>query len=192
MDSNKIQNIFSTKYSCPHCGYTVTEVEPKLFSFNSPAGACESCDGLGVKESFDPSKIIVNQELSLLKGAIYGWDDKSAYYSLLLKCLSEHYNVDLTVAYRKLPKSFKKVLFYGSDKDIIKMKYARYGKRDPSDYVIKEEKWYGVLSKFSKQYDRGSYSAKERLSKYLSIHKCDECSGTRLNKKSRNVFISRK
>ena len=154
MDSNKIQNIFSTKYSCPHCGYTVTEVEPKLFSFNSPAGACESCDGLGVKESFDPSKIIVNQELSLLKGAIYGWDDKSAYYSLLLKCLSEHYNVDLTVAYRKLPKSFKKVLFYGSDKDIIKMKYARYGKRDPSDYVIKEEKWDGVLSKFSKQYDR--------------------------------------
>ena len=87
MDSNRIQNIFSTKYSCPHCGYTVTEVEPKLFSFNSPAGACESCDGLGVKESFDPSKIIVNQELSLLKGAIYGWDDKSAYYSLLLQCL---------------------------------------------------------------------------------------------------------
>ena len=128
MDSNRIQNIFSTKYTCPHCGYTVTEVEPKLFSFNSPAGACESCDGLGVKESFDPSKIIVNQELSLLKGAIYGWDDKSAYYSLLLQCLSEHYNVDLTVAYRKLPKSFKKALFYGSDKDIIKMKYARYGK----------------------------------------------------------------
>ena len=192
MNSNKIQNIFSTKYSCPHCGYTITEVEPKLFSFNSPAGACESCDGLGVKESFDPNKIIVNQELSLLKGAIYGWDDKSAYYSLLLKCLSEHYNVDLTVAYRKLPKSFKKVLFYGSDKDIIKMKYARYGKRDPSDYVIKEEKWDGVLNKFSKQYDRGSYSAKERLSKYLSIHKCDECSGTRLNKKSRNVFISKK
>ena len=88
LDSNRIQNIFSTKYSCPHCGYTVTEVEPKLFSFNSPAGACESCDGLGVKESFYPSKIIVNQELSLLKGAIYGWDDKSAYYSLLLQCLS--------------------------------------------------------------------------------------------------------
>ena len=192
MDTDKIQDIFSTKYACPHCGYTVEEVEPKLFSFNSPAGACESCDGLGVKESFDPNKIIVNQELSLLKGAIYGWDDKSAYYSLLLKCLSDHYKVDLSVPYRKLPKSFKKVLFYGSEKDTIKMKYVRYGKKDQNDYAIKEEKWDGILSKFSKQYERGSYSAKERLSKYLSIHKCDVCSGTRLNEKARNVFISKK
>ncbi len=192
MDTDKIQDIFSTKYACPHCGYTVEEVEPKLFSFNSPAGACESCDGLGVKESFDPNKIIVNQELSLLKGAIYGWGDKSAYYSLLLKCLSDHYKVDLSVPYRKLPKSFKKVLFYGSEKDTIKMKYVRYGKKDQNDYAIKEEKWDGILSKFSKQYERGSYSAKERLSKYLSIHKCDVCSGTRLNEKARNVFISKK
>ena len=192
MHTDKIQDIFSTKYACPHCGYTVEEVEPKLFSFNSPAGACESCDGLGVKESFDPNKIIVNQELSLLKGAIYGWDDKSAYYSLLLKCLSDHYKVDLSVPYRKLPKSFKKVLFYGSEKDTIKMKYVRYGKKDQNDYAIKEEKWDGILSKFSKQYERGSYSAKERLSKYLSIHKCDACSGTRLNEKARNVFISKK
>ena len=192
MDTDKIQDIFSTKYACPHCGYTVEEVEPKLFSFNSPAGACESCDGLGVKESFDPNKIVVNQELSLLKGAIYGWDDKSAYYSLLLKCLSDHYKVDLSVPYRKLPKSFKKVLFYGSEKDTIKMKYVRYGKKDQNDYAIKEEKWDGILSKFSKQYERGSYSAKERLSKYLSIHKCNACSGTRLNEKARNVFISKK
>ena len=192
MKDNKVQDIFSTKYSCPHCGYTVGELEPKLFSFNSPAGACSACDGLGVKESFDPNKIIVNQELSLLKGAIYGWDDKSAYYSLLLRSLSDHYKVDLTVSYRKLPKLFKKILFYGSDKDVIKMKYVRYGKRDQNDYVIKEEKWEGILKKLSKQYERGSYSAKERLSKYLSIHKCEECSGTRLNVKSRNVFISKK
>ena len=192
MDDNKIQDIFSTKFSCPHCGYTIGELEPKLFSFNSPAGACESCDGLGVKESFDPSKIIVNQELSLLKGAIYGWDDKSAYYSLLLRSLSDHYKVDLSVPYRKLPKTFKKVLFYGSEKDVIKMKYVRYGRKDQNDYVIKEERWEGILNKLSKQYERGSYSAKERLSKYLSIHKCENCSGTRLNEKSRNVFISNK
>jgi excinuclease ABC subunit A len=192
MDDNKIQDIFSTKFSCPHCGYTIGELEPKLFSFNSPAGACESCDGLGVKESFDPSKIIVNQELSLLKGAIYGWDDKSAYYSLLLRSLSDHYKVDLSVPYRKLPKTFKKILFYGSEKDVIEMKYVRYGRRDQSDYVIKKEKWEGILNKLSKQYERGSYSAKERLSKYLSIHKCEKCSGTRLNEKSRNVFISNK
>ena len=192
MNDNKIQDIFSTKFSCPHCGYTIGELEPKLFSFNSPAGACESCDGLGVKESFDPSKIIVNQELSLLKGAIYGWDDKSAYYNLLLRSLSDHYKVDLSVPYRKLPKTFKKVLFYGSEKDVIKMKYVRYGRKDQNDYVIKEERWEGILNKLSKQYERGSYSAKERLSKYLSIHKCENCSGTRLNEKSRNVFISNK
>ena len=192
MDDNKIQDIFSTKFSCPHCGYTIGELEPKLFSFNSPAGACESCDGLGVKESFDPSKIIVNQELSLLKGAIYGWDDKSAYYSLLLRSLSDHYKVDLSVPYRKLPKTFKKVLFYGSEKDVIKMKYVTYGRKDQNDYVTKEERWEGILNKLSKQYERGSYSAKERLSKYLSIHKCENCSGTRLNEKSRNVFISNK
>ena len=192
MDDNKVQDIFSTKFSCPHCGYTIGELEPKLFSFNSPAGACESCDGLGVKESFDPSKIIVNQELSLLKGAIYGWDDKSAYYSLLLRSLSDHYKVDLSVPYRKLPKTFKKILFYGSEKDVIEMKYVRYGRRDQNDYVIKKEKWEGILNKLSKQYERGSYSAKERLSKYLSIHKCEKCLGTRLNEKSRNVFISNK
>ena len=192
MNDNKIQDIFSTKFSCPHCGYTIGELEPKLFSFNSPAGACESCDGLGVKESFDPSKIIVNQELSLLKGAIYGWDDKSAYYNLLLRSLSDHYKVDLSVPYRKLPKTFKKVLFYGSEKDVIKMKYVRYGRKDQNDYVTKEERWEGILNKLSKQYERGSYSAKERLSKYLSIHKCENCSGTRLNEKSRNVFISNK
>ncbi len=192
MDDNKVQDIFSTKFSCPHCGYTIGELEPKLFSFNSPAGACESCDGLGVKESFDPSKIIVNQELSLLKGAIYGWDDKSAYYSLLLRSLSDHYKVDLSAPYRKLPKTFKKILFYGSEKDVIEMKYVRYGRRDQNDYVIKKEKWEGILNKLSKQYEKGSYSAKERLSKYLSIHKCETCSGTRLNEKSRNVFISSK
>ncbi len=192
MKDNKVQDIFSTKYSCPHCGYTVGELEPKLFSFNSPAGACSACDGLGIKESFDPNKIIVNQELSLLKGAIYGWDDKSAYYSLLLRSLSDHYKIDISIAYRKLPKFFKKILFYGSEKDVIKMKYVRYGKRDQSDYVVKEEKWEGILKKLSNQYERGSYSAKERLSKYLSIHKCEECSGTRLNEKSRNVFISKK
>ena len=191
MNDNKIQDIFRQN-SHVRIVAMIGELEPKLFSFNSPAGACESCDGLGVKESFDPSKIIVNQELSLLKGAIYGWDDKSAYYNLLLRSLSDHYKVDLSVPYRKLPKTFKKVLFYGSEKDVIKMKYVRYGRKDQNDYVTKEERWEGILNKLSKQYERGSYSAKERLSKYLSIHKCENCSGTRLNEKSRNVFISNK
>ena len=113
-------------------------MEPKLFSFNSPVGACPACDGLGVREFFDPQKIIVNQELSLSKGAIFGWDDKSAYYNLLLKSLSDHYRVDIDLQYRKLPKKFKDILFNGSGKEKIKMKYIRgYKKRDQSDFVIK-------------------------------------------------------
>ena len=169
MDKSQVQDIFSTKYSCPHCGYSIGELEPKLFSFNSPAGACSACDGLGVSEYFDPHKIIVNQELSLKNGAIYGWDDKSAYYHLLLKSLSDHYKINLNLEYRKLPQSFKNVLFYGSDKEIIKMKYVRgYRKRDQSDFVIKEEAWDGIVKKYEKQYESGSNSTRDRLSKYLS------------------------
>ena len=193
MKKNEVKDIFSTKYSCPHCGYSISELEPKLFSFNSPAGACEACDGLGVREYFDPHKIIINQELSLTKGAIYGWDDKSAYYHLLLKSLSEHYKVNLNQEYRKLPDNFKDILFYGSKDEIIKMKYVRgYRKRDDSDFVIREEIWEGVIKKYQKQYENGSYSTRDRLSKYLSTDKCSVCNGTRLNESSRNVIISGK
>ena len=193
MDKSQIQDIFSTKYSCPHCGYSISELEPKLFSFNSPAGACSACDGLGVSEYFDPHKIIVNQELSLKNGAIYGWDDKSAYYHLLLKSLSDHYKINLNLEYRKLPQSFKNILFYGSNKEIIKMKYVRgYRKRDQSDFVIKEEAWDGIVKKYEKQYESGSHSTRDRLSKYLSTDKCSKCDGKRLNIKSRNIFIDNK
>ncbi|MAR77400.1 MAG: excinuclease ABC subunit A [Gammaproteobacteria bacterium] len=191
--SKKLSDTFSTKHSCPVCGFSVSELEPKLFSFNSPAGACEACDGLGVKEYFDPNKIIVNQELSLSKGAIYGWDEKSAYYNLLLKSLSEHYKVNIDTPYHKLSEKFKKILFFGSGDEVIKMKYVRgYRKRDQSDYVIKEEIWEGVIKKYEKQYENGSYSTRDRLAKYLSTDTCSECSGTRLNEKSRNVIISNK
>ena len=192
-DKNTIVDIFSTKYACPHCGYSIAELEPKLFSFNSPAGACSSCDGLGVREFFDPDKIIVNQELSLKKGAIYGWDDKSAYYSLLLQSLADHYQIDLTLPYNKLPKNFKKILFYGSNTDVIKMKYVRgYRSKNADDFVIKKEIWEGIIEKFERQYESGSYSKKERLVKYLSVDKCSSCQGTRLNQSSRNIFIFKK
>ena len=193
MGEDQVQDIFSTKYSCPHCGYSISELEPKLFSFNSPAGACVACDGLGVREYFDPHKIIVNQELSLANGAIYGWDNKSAYYHLLLKSLSDHYKINLNAEYRKLPDSFKNILFHGSNKEVIKMKYVRgYRKRDQSDFIVKEEIWDGIVKKYEKQYETGSYSTRERLSKYLSTNKCSECGNTRLNEKSRNIFISNK
>jgi len=191
--TNKIENVFSTKYACPHCGYSIGALEPKLFSFNSPVGACESCDGLGVSEFFDPEKIIVNQELSLTKGAIYGWDDKSAYYNLLLESLSNHYKVDLNTPYKKLPKKFKKILFYGSENEIIQMKYVKgFRSKNKESYVVKEEVWEGIIEKFERQYENGSFAAQKRLFKYLNIAKCTDCEGKRLNKKSRNIFIFNK
>ena len=192
-DKNLICDIFSTKYACPHCGYSIPELEPKLFSFNSPAGACPTCDGLGVDEFFDIDKIIVNPELSLRKGAIYGWDDKSAYYSLLLESLANHFKIDLDLPYHKLSKSFKEILFNGSKGEIIKMKYVRgYRSKNMDDFVVRDEEWEGIIEKFERQYETGSYSKKERLSKYLSIDKCSECDGTRLNNRSRNIFIFNK
>ncbi len=193
VEKNKVSDIFSTKYACPHCGYSIAELEPKLFSFNSPAGACSTCDGLGVREFFDPEKIIVNQELSLTKGAIYGWDDRSAYYSLILRSLADHYKVDIDLPYIELPSDFKDILFYGSDEEIIKMKYVRgYRNKDADDYVIKKEIWEGIVAKFDRQYETGTYSKKERLVKYLSVDKCSSCKGTRLKDSSRNIFISDK
>ena len=192
-DKNTIVDIFSTKYACPHCGYSIAELEPKLFSFNSPSGACSSCDGLGVREFFDPEKIIVNQELSLRRGAIYGWDEKSAYYSLLLQSLADHYKIDLGLPYNNLPQSFKKILFYGSNSDFIKMKYVRgYRSKNADDFVIKKEIWEGIIAKLERQYESGSYSKRERLVKYLSVDKCSSCQGTRLNESSRNIFIFKK
>jgi len=192
-DSNSILDVFSTKYACPHCGYSIAELEPKLFSFNSPSGACSSCDGLGVREFFDPEKIIVNQELSLKKGAIYGWDDRSAYYSMLLQSLADHYKIDLGIPYSKLPQNFKRILFYGSNNELIKMKYVRgYRSKNADDFVVRKEIWEGIIEKFERQYESGSYSKKERLVKYLSVDKCSNCQGTRLNESSRNIFIFNK
>ena len=192
-DSNSILDVFSTKYACPHCGYSIPELKPKLFSFNSPSGACSSCDGLGVREFFDPEKIIVNQELSLKKGAIYGWDDRSAYYSMLLQSLADHYKIDLGIPYSKLPQSFKRILFYGSNNELIRMKYVRgYRSKNADDFVVRKEIWEGIIEKFERQYESGSYSKKERLVKYLSVDKCSNCQGTRLNESSRNIFIFNK
>ncbi len=196
MQTNKVDYIFSTKFSCPHCGYSISELEPRLFSFNSPVGACEACDGLGVREFFDPEKIIVNRELSLSNGAIKGWDKKSAFYYQLLESLATHYDIDMDMQYRHLPESFKKILFYGSDGEIIKFKYPKIFRRTKSlnnDYVIKEHEFDGIVNIFDKQYNKTeSFSIRENLSRYLSDKECSICDGSRLNKRARNVFLSNK
>jgi len=196
MQTNDINYVFSTKFSCPHCGYSISELEPRLFSFNSPVGACGACDGLGAREFFDPEKIIVNHELSLSNGAIKGWDKKSIFYYQLLESLATHYNIDMDVEYRKLPESFKKILFYGSNDEIIKFKYPKTFRRHrcpEDDFIIKEHEFDGIVNIFDKRYNEAhSFAIRENLSKFLSDEECRVCGGSRLNEKARNVLLSNK
>ena len=196
LKTSKINYTFSTKFSCPHCGYSISELEPRLFSFNSPLGACSSCDGLGVREFFDPEKIIFNEEMSLSNGAIRDWDKRNLYYYQFLESLGNHYKVDINSKYKKLPDSFKKVLFYGSDDEIIKFKYYRASiKRSMpgGGHSIREHKFDGILNIYDKRYNEtDSFAVREKLSKFLSDKECSVCSGSRLNQEARNVFISKK
>jgi len=197
MEKNKIKYIFSTKFSCPHCGYSLSELEPRLFSFNSPIGACSGCDGLGVREFFDPDKIIVSKDLNLENGAIKGWDKKNMYFFQLIESLSLHYKVNINKKYKSLPEFFKKILFYGSENELINFKYykanSKFSKSSDNKYIIKKHKFKGIVNIFDKKYNEtDSYSIRENLAQYLSTKVCSECDGSRLNEKVRNVFISGK
>ncbi|MBH43954.1 MAG: excinuclease ABC subunit A [Gammaproteobacteria bacterium] len=188
--SEKIKYTFSTKHSCPHCGYSVNKLEPRLFSFNSPMGACEACDGLGMGEFIDENKLIVNKELSLTNGAVAKWDKRNDYYHQQLKSLAKHYGVNIEIQYRKLPKSFTNILMHGSGDEKINITYGRSIFTNKS--VQKNEPWQGLTKILKKSYDHGSFSKKNILANYLSTIECEECNGSRLNKKARNIFIADK
>lgn len=186
-EPNKSPKMFSAKFSCPECGYNLPELSPRLFSFNSPVGACASCDGLGVKEIFDPA-IIVNEELSLADGALRGWDRRSVYYYQLLSSLAKHFKFDLEVPFKKLAKKIQQVLLYGS-KDVIKFNY-----KDEDGYsYAKKSNFEGVLPNLERRYrETESEFVREELRKYISARPCEACEGTRLNLAARNVFVSGK
>ena len=196
MKKNKVDHIFSTKFSCPHCGYSLSELEPRLFSFNSPLGACGTCDGLGVREFFDPVKIIVNEELSLPNGAIKDWDKRNLYYYQFIEALGTHYNVDVNMQYRKLPKNFKQILFYGSNDEVIKFKYFKVSMKRSNPgggFHVREHEFEGIINNYDRRYNEtDSFAAREKLSKFLSEDTCSICNGSRLNEEARNVFISNK
>ncbi|WP_104400067.1 excinuclease ABC subunit UvrA [Vibrio penaeicida] len=185
-DSSKQDIIFSANFACSHCGYSMQELEPRLFSFNNPAGACPTCDGLGVQQFFDPSRIIVDAFISLADGAIRGWDRKNYYYYQMLGSVADHYGFDLDTPFDKLPKKFQDVVLRGSGRTQIEFTYIN----DRGDSRTKKHPFEGILNTLERRYrDTESNSVREELSKYISTKSCSTCGGTRLRTEARNVFI---
>ncbi|ODW77441.1 excinuclease ABC subunit A [Vibrio parahaemolyticus] len=187
MDGDGEEIIFSANFACPQCGYSMQELEPRLFSFNNPAGTCGTCDGLGVQQYFDPSRVIQDDSLSLAQGAIRGWDQKNYYYFQMLTSLADHYGFDLHAPFNSLPKKTQDVILKGSGRTEIEFKYIN----DRGDIRVKRHPFEGILNTLERRYrDTESNSVREELAKYISTKSCSSCGGTRLRLEARNVFIA--
>lgn len=187
MDGKGEEIVFSANFACPHCGYSMQELEPRLFSFNNPAGACHTCDGLGVQQYFDPERVIQDSNLSLAEGAIRGWDQKNYYYFQMLTSLAAHYDFDLHVPFNKLPKKVQEIILKGSGRTEIEFNYIN----DRGDIRVKRHPFEGILNTLERRYrDTESNSVREDLVKYISTKPCTSCDGTRLRIEARNVFIN--
>ncbi len=186
MDGDAEDMVFSSRFACPECGYSIDELEPRLFSFNNPAGACPSCDGLGMKQFFDPERIVQHPELTLAEGAIRGWDRRSVYYFHMLKSLAEHYHFSMETPFNQLSNEHKQVILYGSGDEQVNFSYIN----DRGDVYKKRHRFEGILPNFERRYkDTDSQSVREELSKYVATQPCPSCKGTRLREEARNVFI---
>ncbi|CDT91752.1 excinuclease ABC subunit UvrA [Vibrio coralliirubri] len=178
--------VFSANFACPKCGYSMQELEPRLFSFNNPAGACGTCDGLGVQQYFDPSRVILDENLSIAEGAIKGWDQKNYYYFQMLTSLSEYYGFDLYAPFNSLPKKTQEIILKGSGRTEVEFKYIN----DRGDIRVKRHPFEGILNTLERRYrDTESSAVREDLAKYISTKSCSSCNGTRLRLEARNVFI---
>lgn len=187
MDNPKAEELmFSANFACPHCGYSVPELEPRLFSFNNPAGACPTCDGLGVQQYFDASRVVQNDEISLASGAIKGWDRRNFYYYQMLKSLAEHYHFDIEVPYRELSEKVKDILMNGSGDEEVKFTYLN----DRGDKVVRKHPFEGVLNNMARRYkETESMAVREELAKNISTRPCQDCCGSRLRPEARHVYI---
>ncbi|NHB88911.1 excinuclease ABC subunit UvrA [Photorhabdus tasmaniensis] len=187
MDDNKVEElIFSANFACPACGYSMSEQEPRLFSFNNPAGACPTCDGLGIQQFFDPDRVIQNGDISLAGGAIRGWDRRNFYYFQMLCSLANHYKFDIEAPFNSLSASIQNVVLYGSGKQSIEFKYTN----DRGDITVRNHPFEGVLHNMERRYkETESTAVREELAKYISNRSCISCRGTRLRKEARYVFI---
>ena len=187
MDGDGEDMIFSANYACPHCGWSLTELEPRLFSFNAPAGACQTCDGLGVEQFFDPQRVVANASMSLAGGAVRGWDRRNAYYFQMLTSLAEHFNFDVEQPWDALPASVHKLILHGSGLEEVEFTYV--GQK--GQIYTRSHTFEGVLNNLKRRYrETDSSAVREELAKYLASRACPDCGGTRLNEQARNVFIA--
>ncbi|MGI9319926.1 MAG: excinuclease ABC subunit UvrA [Thiogranum sp.] len=177
---------FSAKFACPQCGYSLSELEPRLFSFNNPVGACPSCDGLGVQQTFDPSRVVAHPHLSLAGGAVRGWDRRNAYYFQLISSLADHYGFDIETPFEELPEKLQQPILYGSGKQNIEFRYLT----ERNGIKVKHHPFEGILRNMERRYrETESNVVREELARYLSTHACPDCEGTRLNRSARHVFV---
>jgi excinuclease ABC subunit A len=184
-DSGLQEKLFSARFSCVHCDYSLQELEPRMFSFNNPSGACPRCDGLGMSEFFDPDRVVSNPHLSLAGGAVRGWDRRNAYYFQIIRALSRHYGFDVDAPFDELPARIREVILYGSGEEIIEFQY--FGDRGTQK---RRHPFAGVIPNLERRYrETDARIVREELAKYISSKPCPECDGQRLNREARHVFI---
>jgi excinuclease ABC subunit A len=186
-EPKKVPLAFSNKFACPICGYSIAELEPRLFSFNNPQGACPDCDGLGVRMFFDAARVVTHPNLSLAGGAIRGWDSNSTFYWMMISALAKHYKFDTGVPWEKLPEKIQKLILHGNDGEQIQYKYEN--KKKGNKWAWKHA-WEGIIPNMQRRFtETQSTAVREELSKYQSTQACATCKGTRLNAAARNVFV---
>lgn len=186
-DSSQPELLFSANFACPVCGYSMSELEPRLFSFNNPAGACPTCDGLGVQQYFDPDRVIQNPDISLSNGAIKGWDRRHFYYYQMLRSLADHYKFDIDAAFSSLSESVQHAILHGSGKENIEFSYTN----DRGDTSVRRHPFEGILPNMERRYkETESNAVREELAKFINNRSCIHCEGTRLREESRHVFVA--
>jgi len=202
--NKKEELVFSAQFACAHCGYSLPELEPRMFSFNNPAGACSGCDGLGVKQFFDPDRVVLHPELSLPAGAIRGWDRRNAYYFQMVSSLAKHYGFDIDTPFEELEDNIRDVILNGSGEEEIEFHYfkERYGdpsanknqsKKSGDSTNVRTHPFEGILPNMDRRYhETDSNVVREELAKYLNSRSCPDCDGTRLAEGPRNVFVAEK
>ena len=188
MDDDLPATVFSARFACPTCGYSIAELEPRMFSFNNPAGACPSCDGLGVTQFFDPELVVADDDLTLAEGAIRGWDRRNVYYFHMLSSIAEHYEFDVEVPFNQLSKKHRDIILNGSGRQRIDFSYVN----DRGDVIKRTHRFEGVLPNMARRFhETESSMVRENLQKFMRVTFCPSCSGTRLREESRHVFVGK-